>query len=702
MTAISDKYAALGGAAGFLGPQTGPEMLTPDHTGAFQHFKFGSIYWSPQTAAHEVHGAIHDKWSALGWENFGYPSTDESGTPDGVGRFNHFHNLKFNSDSSIYYTPQTGAHEVHGAIRDKWSALGWENFGYPSTDESGTSDGVGRFNHFHNLKFNSDSSIYYTPQTGAHEVHGIIRDKWSALGWENFGYPSTDESGTPDGVGRFNHFHNLKFNSDASIYYTPRTGAHEVHGAIRDTWVSLGFEKGLGYPTTDQFRTPDLTWENSHFERASILWSRIGWPTVDGAQVHHAGRATALTGALLFFNPSPLWGFIANPGFEGRSVKSSYFFAGNWRFGTKIWYEYPSDANDVLYTLHPSDARHLGWSESQANRDFALGTMVDAGLNVIKLSYWGKRGTDRWAFWAPMRCSTFAHDEVFDTALAHNLLISPCIESGAATNFNPDTKQPFHSGVPPNVHTGNSPAYFFANDFPGPVTNPAPDLIAQIEDLIDRYLKQPRNSQWPSRWLQLFDSSGKKRYVISIIQASSNQPGVTDEFFAQGLDRVADAISASRQVDIGFVLDTLPGNGYNVTPNAKGFLAATKSFLAIECFISEIALGTDDLRDLIPRKNIFVSNWVQAGVPFILDVSPGYDAHIVFPTKDDSYWRIANNDIWHNGQTQMITTTAGANSIRGITFNTWNGYTEGYAAVPTLENGDQAYVWLQSLLQLVP
>ena len=97
-----------------------------------------------------------------------------------------------------------------------------------------------------------------------------------------------------------------------------------------------------------------------------------------------------------------------------------------------------------------------------------------------------------------------------------------------------------------------------------------------------------------------------------------------------------------------------------------------------------------------------MTSWIQSGVPFILDVSPGYDAHIVFPAANDAYWRIANNDIWHNGQTQMITTTVGSNSIRGITFNTWNGYTEGYAAVPTLEYGAQAYTWLQSLLQLVP
>jgi len=87
-----------------------------------------------------------------------------------------------------------------------------------------------------------------------------------------------------------------------------------------------------------------------------------------------------------------------------------------------------------------------------------------------------------------------------------------------------------------------------------------------------------------------------------------------------------------------------------------------------------------------------VSNWV----------SPGCDAHVVFPARNDEYWRIPNDVLWHNGQTQMIPSGSGANFIRGITFNTWNGYTEGYAAVPTLEYGAQAYTWLQTLLRLLP
>ena len=35
--------------------------------------------------------------------------------------------------------------------------------------------------------------------------------------------------------------------------------------------------------------------------------------------------------------------------------------------------------------------------------------------------------------------------------------------------------------------------------------------------------------------------------------------------------------------------------------------------------------------------------------------------------------------------------------VSGVVFNTWNGYTEGYAAVPTLENGDADFRWMQEL-----
>jgi hypothetical protein len=109
-----------------------------------------------------VHGAIHGKWSSLGSETgfLGYPTTDESGTPDGIGRYNHF------QGGSIYWTPATNAHEVHGAIWVYWASVGWErsSFGYPISDE--TDAAGGRISYFQH------GSIYWSPATGAQPQQG--------------------------------------------------------------------------------------------------------------------------------------------------------------------------------------------------------------------------------------------------------------------------------------------------------------------------------------------------------------------------------------------------------------------------------------------------------------------------------------------------------------------------------------------------
>ena len=91
-TPISDKYAQLGGAAGFLGQPTIAETSTPDGVGRYRHYEGGSIYWHPRTGAHEVHGLIRQRWAELNWEQgyLGYPITDEINTVDGGGRVSRF------------------------------------------------------------------------------------------------------------------------------------------------------------------------------------------------------------------------------------------------------------------------------------------------------------------------------------------------------------------------------------------------------------------------------------------------------------------------------------------------------------------------------------------------------------------------------------------------------------------------------------
>lgn len=202
---IDQKYQALGGANGFLGAPQISEQTAPDGTGRYRHYAGGSIYWHPLTDAHEVHGFIRAKWAKLGWERsfLGYPKTDETDSSGGAnGRFNLFQN-----GAILWRRGTTEAFENHGAIRDKFGQMGWEAgfLGFPTTDETKTPDSIGRYNHFEN------GSIYWKPSISAHEIHGWIRHYWASQGWErsSLGYPISDELPTyKDSNDRFSDFEN--------------------------------------------------------------------------------------------------------------------------------------------------------------------------------------------------------------------------------------------------------------------------------------------------------------------------------------------------------------------------------------------------------------------------------------------------------------------------------------------------------------
>ena len=170
------RYAELGGPAGLLGAPRDEMTWDPLGGGSWvQHFERGALCGGFDTQVHEIHGAIHEKWRALRatgafpW----WPTTDELGTPDGAGRFNHF-----GPGASIYWTPQTGAWEVHGAIHERWAQLGWETgfLGYPVGDETDNPDNAvtgrgARYSRF------QGGFISWSPATGAHEHRA--RTGWS-------------------------------------------------------------------------------------------------------------------------------------------------------------------------------------------------------------------------------------------------------------------------------------------------------------------------------------------------------------------------------------------------------------------------------------------------------------------------------------------------------------------------------------------
>ncbi|MDL9948979.1 hypothetical protein QSJ19_26045 [Gordonia sp. ABSL11-1] len=129
---IRDKYNQLSGPNSFLTFPKSNELTNPDRVGKRSEFLGGNIYWHPSVTARPVAHDFLAKWGDHGYESgfLKYPTTDEIVMPGG--RRQEF------QGGTIYYSPQGGAHNVQGKIREKYLSLGGpvgSNLGYPISDE---------------------------------------------------------------------------------------------------------------------------------------------------------------------------------------------------------------------------------------------------------------------------------------------------------------------------------------------------------------------------------------------------------------------------------------------------------------------------------------------------------------------------------------------------------------------------------------
>ncbi len=127
---IYSRWLALGGTPGFLGSPLNDTTGTA-RGGAYNLFQGGAVYAFPgRNEAHAVRGAIRQLWGALGAEysTFGYPTTDEVATGGRPGAVNLF------EGGAVYWSAQTGAHDIWGPIQQAWSTQGYEGgrLGFPS------------------------------------------------------------------------------------------------------------------------------------------------------------------------------------------------------------------------------------------------------------------------------------------------------------------------------------------------------------------------------------------------------------------------------------------------------------------------------------------------------------------------------------------------------------------------------------------
>jgi hypothetical protein len=156
---IQAKYDAEGGEA-VLGPRVERSLGTM--------WRFGSsaiCYDSDSNAAYYVFGAIYDKWRALGGLQFGTPCSDALVASDGKGRYNDF----IGGGASIYWSAETGANMVYGAIRQRWVDLGAERsyLGYPTSDQVPFAD-EGVANDF------QGGGIYHWADTGPIDLKDVV------------------------------------------------------------------------------------------------------------------------------------------------------------------------------------------------------------------------------------------------------------------------------------------------------------------------------------------------------------------------------------------------------------------------------------------------------------------------------------------------------------------------------------------------
>jgi hypothetical protein len=210
---ILARYAALGGGGGYLGAPLNSESPAA-RGGRYNSFQRGVIYWTPATGAWDVHGDIGTNWLARGAENSvqGYPVSGELRTPSRVGAFSVFQN------GAVYWSPGTGAHEVHGLLQAGWAARGWEGgkAGFPITDELPMTGRVGALQGF------EGGVLAWSPATSAHLVSGAIAGKWFELGADHsaLGLPVSDEVAVKGGrKSTFEH---------GSITWSPTGGARIV------------------------------------------------------------------------------------------------------------------------------------------------------------------------------------------------------------------------------------------------------------------------------------------------------------------------------------------------------------------------------------------------------------------------------------------------------------------------------------------
>lgn len=256
--AITAAFDASGGDGGPLGPRQGDVYQVGD--GFAQNFAGGKIFFTPDTGAHIMRGAILEKYESLGGpadSDLGFPTMD-----DGPGRAPGSFNVTFSASDKpvIFWTPDTGARVVRGPINAAWDKLGGSTgtLGVPVDDESYRGDLISQKFTGGEITFNTRDKNFTTvppelagqladvqvPGDATSAINAARRAAGGPLG------PLGAAEGPPYPIGKDGMGQNF---AGGKIFYSPATGARVVTGQVLAKYESLGGPEGdLGFPVSSE------------------------------------------------------------------------------------------------------------------------------------------------------------------------------------------------------------------------------------------------------------------------------------------------------------------------------------------------------------------------------------------------------------------------------------------------------------------
>jgi uncharacterized protein with LGFP repeats len=235
-SAITTKWYGMGAWGSVLGTPVTAESALGDRRGRRSVYSNGSILWTPQTGAHEVHGSIYrqyrDQRGPLA--DLGYPVSD---TRTDVRRRSRY--VDFERGRIYSFIADSRAVTVKGGFATKHASVGGVGgvLGYPRANQVRRSASV--------LEQRFDNGTIYSTGTGWHEVHGSIERRHRSAGGPGgtLGPPRGDLAPVGDRRGSRQLF------VGGQILHTPTTGAHAVSGSVLEQYLAAGGPTGpLGYP----------------------------------------------------------------------------------------------------------------------------------------------------------------------------------------------------------------------------------------------------------------------------------------------------------------------------------------------------------------------------------------------------------------------------------------------------------------------